>query len=253
MIKKTGLVLTSALHAALVWGASDGGAQGLPKFPNPVRFVLQRLNNPKTEVLDKLTGGGGTHNLVQFGCMNDGAGCQGFLASDQEQDNINVKIPVERSDLAVIFSVAKRRFALFQAELGARHLVLKEFGRCDGAKEIPEVDLYVEGLPDPAYDECRVVLEIGHGASFKCKVAQVGKSKRIDVGSPSVPRTVHFPPEAVHVGSPSSYVLRSVHAPSCVCADCIQLLQAAPNYPAPSCPAASPFRVAQPSFNSFQK
>lgn len=250
MIKKTGLVLMSALHGALVWGASDGGAQGLPKFPDPLHFVLERLVNPMQSIL----GGGGTHNLIHYACLDDKRAVAGFLPSSprtQLEKTIGTHISDDRNEPAHTFSVGKARFALFH-EQGARHLVLREYAKgC--IDQFEDREIAVDGLQDPAYGECLIVLSIAHGALFKCWSAQAGVGKTLRVDSPSMPRTVHLPPEALREGYQGSPVQRSVHTPSCLCSDCMQLLQAVPSYPAPSCPPALPFRVMQSSSNPYQK
>lgn len=225
MIKKTGFVLTGVLYGAIAYSAAGGGVQGLPAFPDPLRFVLQRIVNPKQEML-----GGGTHNLIQYGCMSGGVGCQGFLSSGQEYDDIGVEIPVDKTNHALIFSVAKRRFALFHDASGARHLVLREFGRC-GVDEYRDLDINVDGLPDPAYGKNPVVVEILHGATFKCRATQAGISKRIQASAPASGLLVHMPPERVS------------HQHGCCCVDCVSQLPPVPKYPAPSCPPALPFTL----------
>ena len=245
MMRKTGLVLLSALHGALTWGAAGGGMpEVLPKFSEPLTLVLARLVNPQQEML----GGGGTHNSIHYSCSYMENGCveftHNFLDSSAETSRemeIGVHIPDGKTKSSSMrFSVGKRRFDLVH-ELGARHVVWREFERCS-ADKIKEYKLIpIEGLQDPAYGEHRVAVSIAHTALVKCWSINAGVGNTFKLTSPVQSRVVHTPPERMH------------HAHGCPCADCVGQMPHAPMYPVPSCPPAVPFKSPSQLSNLFTR
>lgn len=222
-------MLLCILHGGLLQSASSR----TPDF-SALRFVLERLVNPRQEVL----GGGGTHNLVHFACLDANRAVTGFLnssASSQLERTIGTTISDDKTEPAHTFSVGKGRFALFH-ESGARHLVLREYGRGSTEKFVDR-DILVEGLQDPAYGIHPVVLSIEHGAIFKCWSAQAGISKTLQVTSPHVATIKHMPPEGSSAGG---------HSIGCLCRDCVQYYS-----PVPSCPPGGLPPVSSSNSSSF--
>lgn len=226
MIKRAGFLLTGVLHGALIWGAASGD------YSDPLRFVLERLVNPKQEIM----GGGGTHNLIHYACIDDERAVAGFLESSSDvqlEQVIQTHLSDDKAKPAHTFSVGKGRFALFHSA-GARHLVLREYAK-GTVQKFEDTEIQVNGLQDPAYGECPIVLSIGHGALFRCWTVQAGVSKTLHVNPPRVGwTTAHTPPENnKRLGF--SYLSSQV-----------------PSYPAPMSPEYQASSSTQSSSNGYQ-
>ena len=172
-MKRTSLVWLVVLNGTMLWSAAD----------SPLQFLLQRIVNPPLEK-------GGTHNRIQYSCMEGGRGVSGLLKAGEECDDIKILIPVDRTNQAHLFSVSDRRLALFQAQTGSRSLILREYGRCD-TDAFVDKEIEVAGLSDTAAGICALVLTIEHNAKFTSKTNQSTSGKRIE--SPASPIVHHLP------------------------------------------------------------
>lgn len=168
---------------ALIQAAASSAPQGLPSsFPDPLHFVLERLVNPKQRsIIGDMLDEGGTHNLIHYACIDNQHAAAGFLPSSAGtplEKTIGTHISDDKNQPGHTFSVGKKRFALFH-EQGARNIVLRTFAK-GSIDEFEDREIFVEGLPDPAYGEQPIVLSISHGAIFKCWAARAGLGKTLN-------------------------------------------------------------------------
>ena len=195
-MKRTGLVLLGVLHSALLWGAAENQVpvQGGDESDSALHFwyILRRISNPKSTMLSE----GGTHNSVHFSCENKGRFAHGLLNPGSEQDDIDVMIPVEEPN-AILLSVAKHRFALFQSR--SKALIMRKFEKGDTERYSDSV-ITIEGVPGFLVGEFPIVLEVLHGGKFNCRYNRAGISK--STRSMSLPIEIHTPPAPYY--SPTS-------------------------------------------------
>lgn len=225
MMQRAGLVVLVVLNGTFMLRASEGSL-------SEIQFVLQRIVNPKQELL----GGGGTHNSIHFSCLGKQPS-HGFIDSGKEHDGINTVIPTDRNDVAILLSIAKHRCAVFHDAPDARFLVVRKFVR-DSTKDYRDEKVTVDGLAEGFSGRCPVVLEIRHGAKIvsKCTQAAVSKVAASSSSSPANTVVIHMPPESSQANQQVSRSRQGIHGLNCPCASCVQKLPPPPSYSAPIYP-----------------